>query len=257
LLATGVAGAAWVVLSGAAPGPATKPSVAEATAFIDKADARLLELSVQQSRAQWVQENFITDDTEQLAAEANKNYIAANMELAEQSKRFDGLELPADVRRRFLLLKLSLTLPAPADPKEQTELTQLAAKLDGMYGKGRYNNKDVTALSRVLANSRNYDELLDAWRGWRTISPPMRPHYTRFVSLANKGPKGLGFADRGALWRAGYDMPPAEFSAGLERLWLQVKPLYEALHAHVRASLAKQYGAGHVPEGGPIPAHLL
>src|SRR5262249_59519189 len=130
-------------------------------------------------------------------------------------------------------------------------------KLDGTADQGCSNDKDVTALSRVLANSCNHDELLAAWRGWRTISPPMRPHYTRFVSLANKGAKDLGFADMGALWRAGYDMTPAEFSAELERLWNQVKPLYDALHAHVRASLAKQYGAEHVPEGGPIPAHLL
>jgi len=252
-----LAAAALLVLTGAAPGPEARATVDEAKAFIDKADAQLLELSVKQSRAQWVQENFITDDTEELAADANKEYIAANMELAKQAKRFDGLPLPPDVQRRFLLLKLSLTLPAPADPKEQTELTQLAAKLDGMYGKGRYNGKDLTALSRTLATGRNYDEMLDAWRGWRTVSPPMRPHYTRFVALANKGAKDLGFADMGALWRAGYDMPPAEFSAELERLWTQVKPLYDALHAHVRASLAKQYGAGHVPEGGLIPAHLL
>ena len=51
-------------------------------------------------------------------------------------------------------------------------------------------------------------------------------------------------------------MPADAFSAELDRLWAQVRPLYEALHAHVRASLAKAY-PGKVPEKGPIPAHLL
>ncbi len=252
---------AFVLLMGATPA-AKPPTAEEANSFIEKAEERLLELNVKQSRAQWVQQTYITDDTEALAAGANKELLAAQMDLVAQSKRFAGLKLAPDVERRFVLLKLSLTLPVPSDPKEQTELTLLAAELDGMYGKGAYTPPgkqpmDVQALSKVLVTSRDYDALLDAWRGWRTISPPMRPKYQRFVELANEGAKDLGFADMGALWRAGYDMKPEAFSAELERLWVQVRPLYEALHAHVRARLAAQYGKERVPEAGPIPAHLL
>lgn len=43
----------------------------------------------------------------------------------------------------------------------------------------------------------------------------------------------------------------------MDRLWLQVKPLYDALHAHVRARLAETYGKDKVPAEGPLPAHLL
>ena len=254
---------AFVLLMGATPPAAgPPPTLEEAKAFMDKAEVLLLELSILQSRAQWVQENFITDDTEALAAEANKNLIAASMELAAQAKRFAGLKLPGELARKILLLKLSLTLPAPGDPKEQTELTQIAASLAGMFGKGTYTPPgkppmDLGALSKILASSRDYDAQLEAWRGWRTISPPMRPRYTRFVELANKGARDLGFADMGALWRAGYDMTPEEFARELDRLWLQVKPLYDSLHAYVRAALVRQYGQDRVPEVGPIPAHLL
>ena len=155
-----------------------------------------------------------------------------------------------------------LTTPAPRDPRLQTELTELAAGLESDYGKGRYcppgkDCQDLGDLSRTLAESRDYDALLEAWTGWRTVSPPMRERYTRFVGLANQGARDLGFADLGALWRSNYDLPPDEFAREVDRLWLQVKPLYDALHAHVRAKLREQYGADKVPADGPIPAHLL
>src|SRR5437660_553807 len=92
------------------------PTVAEAEAFMKKAEARLAELSVKVNQANWVHDNFITDDTEALAAAANDEITAVTTELVEQAKPFDGLQLPPDLARKFLLLKLSLTAPAPKDP---------------------------------------------------------------------------------------------------------------------------------------------
>ena len=109
----------------------------------------------------------------------------------------------------------------------------------------------------MLAESRNPDELLEAWCGWHAISPPMKPRYERFVELANQGARTLGFADMGTLWRSNCDMPPDAFSAEVERLWQQVKPLYTSLHAYVRTRLTEKYGPKVVPPDGPIPAHLL
>ncbi len=65
-----------------------------------------------------MQSNFITEDTEILAAQANERSIAATVELAQEATRFDGVELPADVARKLKLLKLALTLPAPSDARE-------------------------------------------------------------------------------------------------------------------------------------------
>ncbi len=111
-------------------------------------------------------------------------------------------------------------------------------------------------LERVIEQSEDPAELLEAWTGWRTVSPPMRDGYRRFVELMNEGAVGLGFADTGALWRSGYDMPPDDFARELERLWGQVGPLYEALHCYVRAELSEQYGPDVVPPDGLIPAHV-
>jgi peptidyl-dipeptidase A len=259
----GLALAAGLALTLAAAGATdTKPSAEEARAFVARAEERLGELIVKASRAQWVQSTFITDDTDKLAADASKDLIAATMELAAQATRFQGLALPEDVARKLLLLKVSLTLPAPRDAAAQTELTEIAAWLEGAYGKGKYcppgrECLDINALGKIMAESRDAGALLDAWQGWHAIAPPMRPRYQRFAELANQGARELGFADLGGLWRSGYDMPPDAFAAEVERLWQQVRPLYESLHAHVRARLAAHYGAKLVPPDGAIPAHLL
>jgi peptidyl-dipeptidase A len=157
--------------------PAGKPTAAEAKAFIEAAEVRLLELGNRQQRAGWVQSTYITEDTEKIAAEANKDLIAATVEYAVEATRFDGLALPEDVARKLKLLKLSLSLPAPRDGKLQTELTELVASLEGLYGKGKYcppgkECQDIGALSKVLAESRDPDELLEAWRGCTPSRPP-------------------------------------------------------------------------------------
>jgi len=130
------------------------------------------------------------------------------------------------------------------------------------YGKGTYcrNPQDclqITDIERIMASSRDPAELAAAWRGWHRISVGMRDRYARFVTLANAGARGLGFADVGVMWRAGYDMPADAFVREVDRLWDQLKPLYLQLHAYVRARLAEKYGPGVVPPNGMIPAHLL
>ncbi len=238
------------------------PTVHEAVEFMKQAEAQLGELSVKVNHATWVQENFITEDTEALSADAQEQITAATTELVEQSKRFDGLKLPADLERKFKLLRLSLTAPAPKDPGLRREMTQISTSMDADYGKGKYCRKpdeclDITAIERIMANSRDPKELLDVWQGWHKVGAPMRKRYARFVELSNQGSREIGFKDTGAMWRGGYDMTPEEFSAEVDRLWHQVRPLYLALHTFVRAKLSEHYGKNLVPPNGPIPAHLL
>ncbi len=244
------------------------PTVAEATEFIRQAEVRLNDLTVKASRASWVQSNFITDDTQQMAADANEVLIGATTGLAKQATRYDHLKLSDELARKMLLLKLSAAVPAPApnDPKELAELARIGTSLEADYGKGKYCPKtgkhageclDITAIERIMANSTDPAELQDLWVGWHTISPPMRDRYSRWVELGNKGAKEMGFSDLGAMWRAGYDMTPDEFSADVERLWQQVKPLYDSLHAYVRTKLVEKYGPTAVDANGMIRADLL
>ena len=238
------------------------PTAAAAQDFMNKAEAQLSDLSVKVQRASWVQENFITDDTQAIAADAIDEVTAATTQLVEQAKRFDGLTLPPDMARKFKLLKLGLTAPAPKDPALRREMTEIGVSLDADYGKGKYCRKngeclDITAIEKLMSTSRDPEALKEVWTGWHAIAPPMRQRYSRFVALSNQGAREIGFKDVGALWRSGYDMTPEEFSADLERLWNQVKPLYLSLHTFVRWKLTEKYGPGVVSPDGPIPAHLL
>jgi peptidyl-dipeptidase A len=242
--------------------PAAAPTVAEASAFVAAAEKRLRELDLKAARAAWVHNNFITTDTSDMEEETTKEQSAAVTELAKKARRFEGLKLPADVKRKLWLLKIGLSAPPPANAAERDELTKIGVWLTDEYGKGKYCRKpgdclDITAISKIMAESRDPKELLQLWAGWHDIAPPMRQRYTRFVELSNKGAREMGFKDAGALWRSNYDMPPDQFAAEVERLWQQVRPLYVSLHTYVRSQLVKKYGKDVVPPDGPIPAHLL
>jgi len=256
--------AACVGILSCAGSSGAPPSAADAKTFLDTVNDTMKRLGVEQSRAGWVQQTFITDDTEALSARANQLAIDAAARFAKDAVKFDKVEVSTEQRRQLTLLKVGLVMATPADPKESEELTKTMARLESAYGKGKWcpdpNQADacktIDDVTKVMATSRNEKELRAAWEGWHTISPPMRGDYTRFVTLSNKGARELGFADTGAMWRAKYDMTPDEFMKELDRLWDQVRPLYLKLHAYTRLKLREKYG-DIVPANGPIPAHLL
>ena len=240
------------------------PNTSSPEEFIADAEKKLAILGVKGSRASWVQSNFITQDTEALNADANNENIAAVTELALAARKFDGQKMSDETARKLKLLKLQLTLPAPSNAAERDELTKLAAAMESAYGAGKYcpdgekgKCQTLDDLSAMLVKSRNPEELKKAWLGWHSVAGSHREQYARFVELANKGAKEMGFADMGAMWRSNYDMEPDAFAAEMERLWLQVKPLYDSLHTYARKQLIKKYGNKVVPESGPIPAHLF
>jgi peptidyl-dipeptidase A len=240
------------------------PTVADAEEFMQKAERELLSLITEAQRAAWVQETYITDDTEALSAKSNERLIARTTELVEESQRFAHLELPSELRRKFLLLKLGLGTPAPRDPALREETTKIASSLDGSYGAGKYcpgeDKSKCLGIDEIdvrMAQSRDPKELQDLWVGWHKVGAPMRDRYARFVQLSNEGARQLGWADTGVIWRSGYDMPPEAFSADIERLWKQVEPLYGELHAYVRRKLIEKYGATAKRADGMIPADLL
>jgi peptidyl-dipeptidase A len=239
-----------------------KATPEEARKFINDAEEKLMQLGVDSSRADWIKSTYITDDTEAIAAKLDEKAIAAQVDYVKKAARFDGLKLDPETARKFKLLKLGLTIATPADPKESEELTRITSSMEGTYGKGKYcpsgpdSCKDLEELSKVLAESRDPKALQDAWIGWHAIARPIRKDFVRYVELANKGARQLGFKDNGAMWRSHYDMPPDDFAKELDRLWDQVKPVYLSLHAYVRNRLHEKYG-DMVPANGPIPADLL
>src|SRR5690606_19967204 len=215
---------------------------------------------------QWLSSTYINSDSELVAAKPNERWLTRLNGWIEQARRFAGKPMSEDTARAMTLLKLMTAMPAPRDPQKPAELTRIATKMEGMYGAGKYCTdpgdektcRQLGELEDVLRDNRDYDAQLEAWRGWHTISKPMREDYVRFVQLVNEGAKDMGFADAGELWRAGYDMPPAQIAAETDRLWGQVKPLYEQLHCYTRTRLEATYGVekGEVA-GGILPAERM
>jgi peptidyl-dipeptidase A len=244
--------------------PPKKPTVNEAQAFVDDAEKQLFDLEIKAQRAAWVEENFITVDTEQMAADANQEVTAKGVRLSRGAHHFESISLPPELARKILLLEISTLLPSPADPALQKELAAIETSLDGDYGKGTWcpdgpqgKCVDVTALGQLMASSRDPEELKKAWAGWQAVGAPMRDRYARMVELTNQGAHELGFKDAGQIWKLQYDMSADEFGTEVDRLWQQLQPFYTSLHAYVRAQLVKKYGKDVVPPNGPIPAHLL
>ena len=232
--------------------------------FLEHVNAEMLRLGNAASRAGWTQSTYITVDTETMAAEANEALVSAVTGFAKQAAKFGDAKVTPAERRQLDLLKNSLTVAAPPDPKEAEEVSKLLASLEGAYGRGKYcpsgaqgeDCLDIEEITKILAESRDPKRLQEVWEGWHTISIPMKKDYARFAELSNKGARALGFADTGSMWRSKYDMPPDAFAKELNRLWEQLRPFYISLHAYVRHRLHEKYGAA-VPEKGPIPAHLL
>lgn len=237
-------------------------SAQDAEKFLNDVEKELVALNLEGARAAWIYSNFITDDTAALSAAADQKSTEAGVRFAMEAAKFDAVEVSADQRRKLNTLKQSLVMPAPQDPEKSAELAKIGSELGAMYGKGKYTTKDGKTLSlgdmtSTMASSRDYDELLEMWQGWRTISPDMKPLFARQTELGNEGAQGLGYSDLGAMWRSNYDMPADDFAKELDRIWGQVKPLYDDLHCYVRSELGKTYGEDKVPQDQPIPAHLL
>jgi len=249
-----------LALAAAPPKPAT---TAQADAYVADAEGQLQRMSPIWQQAEWVSETFITDDTEAIAARADAEHTALQVRLAKGAARFDTVKgLSPDTRRKLDLLKLTITLPAPDTPGAGDELSRIATRLQSLYGKGKgtlrgqpINGSDI---EKEMGSNRSPAELKEMWTSWHDkVGGPMRGDYAKMAAIANRGAVQLGYKDVGEMWRSGYDMSPAEFAAMMDRLWAQVKPLYEQLHCYTRAKLNQRYGDAVQPASGPIRADLL
>jgi len=237
------------------------PTVQEAKEFIKKSEAELIKFSEHSSRVYWINANFITDDTNWLAEKIGAEGAKISTRLSNEAKRFNDLDLPADMVRKLDKLKRGSNFPAPEKDGAAEQLSQIMTKLDTSYSTGKFDHDGKTLslfeATDIIATSRDPEVLSAVWAGWREISPKMRNDYGRMVEIINEGSAELGFADAGALWRAGYDMPADDFVKEADRLWGQVKPLYDELHCYVRTKLNNEYGDDVVPLDQPIRADLL
>ena len=239
----------------------SNPTVEGAIAFISEAEARLAEEREYGIRAAWVHANFITPDTTWLLARADSQFTELSVRLANETKRFERLDLPDEIERKMNILRTGITIPVPSTPGAAGEIAGITAELASSYATGHADLNGETVgldeLEQILDRSRDPQLLAKAWAAWRTIARPMADSYARMIELASAGAKELGFSDLAEMWLSTYGMSAADMEAEVERLWGQVKPLYEELHCHVRAELSDFYGENVQADQGLIRADLL
>jgi peptidyl-dipeptidase A len=266
------------------------PTVEEATAFVEKVESTYREVFEESARIAWINATYINQDTDWLAAKDSAKVTKLAVDFATEAARFDGVDVPADVRRKLEFIKLGVTMPAPLTPGAAEELAQITTRLSSTYSTGTidltggsFTTQDLAAALKpirdpngqnpdadlsgkkvrqdeteiLMRTLRNPAHLAEVWTKWHDYAARMKADYARMVEIGNRGAAQLGFKDVGELWRSGYDMTPAEFAAETDRLWGQVKPLYDELHCYVRATLNEKYGDEVVPLDQPIRADLL
>jgi peptidyl-dipeptidase A len=248
---------------------AGSPALAQGTsgqtpqAFVTDAEAAFNKATIEAAQADWVYQTYINQDTEALTARAGAKLTEVQVANAVAAARFAATKgLDADTARKLSRMRTLIVLPAPTRPGAAEELATIAARLQGLYGKGRgtLNGKPINGsdIEAAMGTSRNPAELKEMWTSWHdNVGRPMAGDYAKLVDLANQGAKDLGYPDTGALWRSNYDMTPEAFAALTETLWAEVKPLYDQLHCYTRAKLNERYGDTVQGKTGPIRADLL
>ncbi|MES2444658.1 MAG: M2 family metallopeptidase [Pseudomonadota bacterium] len=263
LTLTAVSPAAAQSRKPATPAPAPAPTAADADAFVDRVEKEFYAFNLIANRVAWINATYINDDSDALAAEYGARGTEMAVRYALEAARYANVKgLSPDTRRKLDILRTAITLPAPTRDGAATALADLATRIGSQYGKGKgtlrgapISGSDIEA---EMGTNRNPAELQEMWTSWHdNVGAPMRPDYAKLVGIANEGATELGFKDVGAMWRSGYDMPPEEFAKLTDRLWNEVRPLYEALHTYVRHQLNKKYGSGVQAASGPIRADLL
>ena len=251
-----------VVISSCSSQQAPALNESDVETFLERVELEDKTLGPVASSAYWLQANFITYDSQKVVADYGKRFQLLALERARQASTFDDVEVSGENRRKLNLIKNSFVMPSPLDDTLAGEIANIMAELDAMYGAGQHcfgegDCYDLEAFEGVIDNSRDPDELLKAWEGWRNIGTPMKDKYLRMVEIGNLGAKDLGYEGLTDLWFSQYDMPAEEFLAETDRVWDELKPLYDALHCHVRSELSEHYGEEVVSKEGVLPAHVL
>ena len=251
-----------VVISSCSSQQAPALNESDVETFLERVELEDKTLGPVASSAYWLQANFITYDSQKVVADYGKRFQLLALERARQASGFDDIEVSKENRRKLNLIKNSFVMPSPLDDTLAGEIANIMAELDAMYGAGQHcfgegDCYDLEAFEGVIDNSRDPDELLKAWEGWRNIGTPMKDKYLRMVEIGNQGAKDLGYDGLTDLWFSQYDMPAEEFLAETDRVWDELKPLYDALHCHVRSELSEHYGEEVVSKEGVLPAHVL
>ena len=105
----------------------TSPAPESAQAFVQQAEKELADHSVLQSRTDWINETYINEDTDALAAMFGARGTELSVRFAKGAAKYAGApELSFDLRRKLNFLRQGIVLPASNRPGAAEELNTIA-----------------------------------------------------------------------------------------------------------------------------------
>ncbi|XP_036127494.1 angiotensin-converting enzyme 2 isoform X3 [Molossus molossus] len=267
-----MSGTSWLFLSLVAVTAAQSSTEEKAKIFLDNFNIRAEELHHQSSLASWNYNTNITDENAQKMNEASNNWSAFYEEQSNQAKMYPLQEIQDLIVKRQLQI-LQQNQPSVLTADKSKRLSTILNTMSTIYSTGKVCNPNnaqeclllATGLEDIMHNSKDYNQRLWAWEGWRSqVGKQLRPLYEEYVVLKNEMARGNNYEDYGDYWRGDYETEGADgynysrnqLIEDVERIFLEIKPLYEHLHAYVRAKLMDTYPS-HISPTGCLPAHLL
>ncbi|XP_045742014.1 angiotensin-converting enzyme 2 [Mirounga angustirostris] len=265
-------GSSWLLLSLAALTAAQSTTEDLVKKFLEKFNYEAEELSYQSSLASWNYNTNITDENIQKMNDAGTKWSAFYEEQSKQAKTYPLEEIQdSTLKRQLQTLQHSGSSVLSVDKSQR--LNTILNAMGTIYSTGKACNPNnpqeclllEPGLDDIMANSRDYNERLWAWEGWRSeVGKQLRPLYEEYVALKNEMARANNYEDYGDYWRGdyeeewtnGYNYSRDQLIKDVEQTFTQIQPLYEHLHAYVRAKLMDTYPS-HISPTGCLPAHLL
>ncbi|XP_062936388.1 angiotensin-converting enzyme [Cynocephalus volans] len=234
---------------------------AEANKFVEDYDRTSQVVWNEYTEANWNYSTNITTEGSKLLLQKNLQMANHSLKYGNWAKQFDVSNFQNTTTKR--IIKKAQDLEQAALPSQELEeYNEILLNMETTYSVASVCHTNGTCLhldpdlTSLMATSRNYEELLWAWKGWRDqVGRAILPFFPKYVELTNMAAQLNGYLDAGDAWRSLYETPSLE--QDLEQLFQELQPLYLNLHAYVRRALHHHYGPQLINLEGPIPAHLL
>ncbi|XP_062939077.1 angiotensin-converting enzyme 2 isoform X2 [Cynocephalus volans] len=243
-----------------------------AKTFLDKFNHEAEDLFYESSLASWDYNTNITEENVQKMDAAGAKWSAFYEEQSKLAKNYSLEEIQnLTVKLQLQALQQSGSSALSADKSRQ--LNTILNAMSTIYSTGKVCNPNnpqeclllEPGLDNIMAKSTDYNERLWAWEGWRSeVGKQLRPLYEEYVVLKNEMARANDYEDYGDYWRGdyeaegedGYNYTRNQLIKDVESTFEEIKPLYEQLHAYVRAKLMDAYPS-YISPTGCLPAHLL
>ncbi|XP_071942842.1 angiotensin-converting enzyme-like [Antedon mediterranea] len=231
-----------------------------AKVWLAELNTRLIEKNNELAIANWNYETNMTDHNSIIMNTISLELHDWDTEVKKRARKFNTENFSYKIKRMFQLLLQGGEL---RDDQQVRRYNAITTEMLSIFAQAKVCRDPPSTeclslepdLESIMADSRDYDELLWAWKGWRdAVGPPIGELYPQYVELRNIAARNTGHNDESDVWLENYE--EEDFEAILDELFEEIKPLYRHLHAYVRRKLQDRY-QDRVSATGPIPAHLL